>query len=64
MIVCTRCQHKAKEIERQRQVIASQKKELRAFRARVKELEAALCEACEYGEVCKHFPARDVLAKA
>jgi predicted ATPase len=62
MIGCRECESKQDEIERQRRMIDAQAHELKLASARVKELEQALLDRCDYAEVCQHFPGAEVLA--
>lgn len=61
MANCRKCESKQQEIERQRQVIDEKERELVTAQARIKELEHALLDACDYSEVCKHFPGAEAL---
>lgn len=63
MANCRKCEAKQQEIERQRQFIDEQTRELDRAKDRIKELEQALIEACDYAEVCKHFPGAEALAE-
>lgn len=45
-------------LERQ---VATQRRELAHARARISQLKEALAAACDYAEVCGHFPGRDAL---
>ncbi len=46
----------------QRQV-ATQRTELARARTRINKLEEALAAACDYAEVCGHYPGHDALLK-
>ena len=43
--------------------VDEQRKELAQARAKIGQLEDALAAACDYAEVCDHFPGRDLLMK-
>jgi len=62
MLTCDQCGTKQREIERQGRLIEQQQQELKLARSRIKDLEHALLESCEYAEVCKHFPGLDLVA--
>jgi hypothetical protein len=47
-------------LERQ---VNAQRAQLERARSRIGQLEEALADACEYAEVCGHFPGRSVLLK-
>ncbi len=55
---------KDRKIQAQDVLIVSQRKELQVDRERIKRLEQALREICDYAEVCQHSPARELLGAA
>jgi len=55
---------KDRKIQAQDVLIVSQRKELQVDRERIKRLEKALREICDYAEVCQHSPARELLGAA
>ncbi len=62
MDTCRSCERKDRKIRAQGIVAASQQEQLEEARARVRRLEEALREICDYAEVCHHSPARPLLA--
>lgn len=64
MAHCKQCEAKDRKIRAQGVLVASQLEELKADRERIKRLEAALHEACDYAEVCEHFPGKELLETA
>ena len=61
MAHCEKCEAKDRKIHAQGVLIKSQLTELQADRERIRRLEAALHDACDYADVCQHFPGREVL---
>jgi len=61
MVNCKKCEAKDRKIHAQGVLIASQLRELQADRERIKRLETALHEACDYAETCQHFPGKELL---
>ena len=50
-------------LQRMERQVNTLRRELQYSRARIGHLEKALAAACDYAEVCGHFPGHDALAK-
>lgn len=64
MATCRHCEKKDRQIAQQSALIEKHEHELDLAKARIAKLEQVLLDSCDYAEVCKHFPAGELLGEA